>query len=163
MTSIVGFREACEIATKDMEDNRKTVIFYKEKFYDVLVDQLSEYKLTGIMRVNGVLPRYHGKTLSLTFDEVDAESLVLLTDTKGVCIKHCKARDKSRFLYILISLSTFLLHKECFNISYRLKTGRFLNLRTVSAYEKKCGHVHNPIIIAYRSIINRHLNGRGKL
>lgn len=86
VAGIVGFGEACELASNGMEDYYKTVMFCKKRFYDILEDRLSEDNLAGIMRINGALPRYPGKTLSLTFDGVDAESLVLMADAKGVCI-----------------------------------------------------------------------------
>lgn len=85
VAGIVGFGEACELASKGLNEYVSTVIYYKNHFYRLLQNHLSKYNLNGIVRANGI-PYQAGKTLSLTFDGVDAETLVLMSDAKGVCI-----------------------------------------------------------------------------
>ena len=86
VASIVGFGEACELASKGLDDYSNTIIYYKKLFYKILQDRLAENNLDNDMSINGLLPRYPGKTLSITFKNVDAETLVLMMDSKGVCI-----------------------------------------------------------------------------
>lgn len=86
VAGIVGFGKACELAAKNLSENVNTVIHYKRRFCDVLKDRLSDDNLDNDMRINGLLPNCPGKTLSITFNKVDAETLVLLMDSEGVCI-----------------------------------------------------------------------------
>ena len=58
----------------------------KQVFYNQLVQSLTELSLDDILHVNGDLVFKHGKILNLRFDGVDGETLVLLLDTKGVCV-----------------------------------------------------------------------------
>ena len=86
VAGIVGFGEACEIARYGLEEYRDTVIAYKKQFCKLLQDRLAEDGLENDMKINGLHPRYPGKTLSLTFNGVDAQTLVLMLDSKGVYI-----------------------------------------------------------------------------
>lgn len=86
VAGIVGFGEACELAQCGLEEYRDTVIAYKKRFYQVLKDRLKDDNLENEMIINGLHPRYPGKTLSITFRGVDAQTLVLMLDSKGVCI-----------------------------------------------------------------------------
>lgn len=86
VAGIVGFGKACELAGKGIEDCSKTVIFYKKHFCEILKDRLADNHLENDVSINGLLPKYPGKTLSLTFKDVDAETLVLMMGVKGVCI-----------------------------------------------------------------------------
>lgn len=86
VAGIVGFGEACELARYGLEEYRDTVIAYKKQFCKLLQERLSEYGLENDMKINGLHPRYPGKTLSITFNDVDAQTLVLMLDSKGVCI-----------------------------------------------------------------------------
>ena len=86
VANIVGFGEACKLTSQGMDDCIKTTTHYKIRFVDILTERLSEYNLDGIMHINGQPPRLVGKTLSITFDGIDAETLVLMCDAKGLCI-----------------------------------------------------------------------------
>lgn len=86
VAGIVGFGKACEIAKNSMNYCRNIVADYKSRFYDTLQTCLLDNGLVGAVQINGALPQCRGKTMSLTFKGVDAESLVLMADTKGVCI-----------------------------------------------------------------------------
>lgn len=86
VAGIVGFGEACEIARYGLEEYRDTVIAYKKQFCKLLQERLAEDGLENDMKINGLHPRYPGKTLSITFNGVDAQTLVLMLDSKGVCI-----------------------------------------------------------------------------
>lgn len=86
VAGIVGFGEACELARYGLEEYRDTVIAYKKRFCKLLQERLAEDGLENDMKINGLHPRYPGKTLSITFNGVDAQTLVLMLDSKGVCI-----------------------------------------------------------------------------
>lgn len=86
VAGIVGFGTACELASNEMEANIKMIISYKQLFYKVLKDKLAENNLENIVQINGLLPSYPGKTMSVTFKNIDAETLVLMMDSKGVYI-----------------------------------------------------------------------------
>ena len=80
VASIVGFGEACELAYKDIVEYNQTITFYKKVFCNTLKDILTEDDI----KVNG--EQHQGKILSLTFKDVDAETLVLMMDSRNVCI-----------------------------------------------------------------------------
>ena len=82
VAAIAGFGKACELMTEGFYDYTK----YKKLFYHILVDKLSEFNIENDIKVNGVPPKYDGKIMSLTFKNTDAETLVLMMDSKGVCI-----------------------------------------------------------------------------
>lgn len=86
VAGIVGFGKACELAGKGIEDYSKMVISYKKHFCEILKDRLADEHMENDVSINGLLPKYPGKTLSLTFKNVDAETLVLMMGAKGVCI-----------------------------------------------------------------------------
>lgn len=86
VASIVGFGKACELATKGIMEYNRTVLCYKKLFYKILTDGLVDNNLVNDIKINGVPPEHNGKVLSLTIKGVDAETLVLMMDSKGVCI-----------------------------------------------------------------------------
>lgn len=86
VAGIVGFGKACELARCGLDERRDTVITYKERFCQILKDCLKCDNLENEMIINGLHPRYPGKTLSITFSGVDAQTLVLMLDSKGICI-----------------------------------------------------------------------------
>lgn len=86
VAGIVGFGKACELAGKGIEDYSRTVISFKKHFCEILKDRLADEHMETDVSINGLLPKYPGKTLSLTFKNVDAETLVLMMGAKGVCI-----------------------------------------------------------------------------
>lgn len=133
VANIVGFGEACELASKGMDDYVKTTTYYKRRFVDILTERLSEDDLDGIMHINGQPPRLVGKTLSITFDDVDAETLVLMCDAKGLCISAgsaCRSHESkpSRTL-LAIGLSeedarnTVRISFSEFNADYEISRG----------------------------------------
>lgn len=95
VAGIVGFGEACALATEGLRDYVSTVIYYKKIFFDTLHERLLKYNLNNITKVNSScsLP---GKTLSLTFKNIDAETLVLMLDSKNVYVSAgsaCRSRE----------------------------------------------------------------------
>lgn len=86
VAGIVGFGAACEISAKQIEENLKKIVFLKNLFYETLIAKLKEDELDDCVKINGLLPCFKGKTLSLTFRGVDAQTLVLMMDANGVFV-----------------------------------------------------------------------------
>lgn len=80
---IVGLGIACDRAITNMHDNLIFVTSIKQLFYSHLLEDLGD----GIrVKVNGMPVVAKGKVLSLTFEGIDAETLLLMLDAKGVCV-----------------------------------------------------------------------------
>lgn len=83
--NIVGFGKACEMMSNDIEKNAALLGHYKYIFKQTLRSKLNDLGLENDMRINGG-SLCLGKTLSITFNNVDAEALVLTLDNRDVCI-----------------------------------------------------------------------------
>lgn len=86
VAGIVGFGKACELAGRRREKYLETVSYYKKTFYDRLIMELCKHNLDEIVSINGEPIDRDGKTLNLRFENVDAETLLLMLDAQGVCI-----------------------------------------------------------------------------
>lgn len=96
VAGIVGFGKACEIVKRNLKQNQTRIIYLKRLFYGTLLHNLAERGLDDCLHINGVLPHHNGKILNLRFDGIDAQTLVLYLDTKGVCISAgsaCRSRE----------------------------------------------------------------------
>lgn len=131
VAGIVGFGKACELAGKGIEDYSRTVISFKKHFCEILKDRLADEHMENDVSINGLLPKYPGKTLSLTFKNVDAETLVLMMSAKGVCISAGSActshESKSSHVLKAIGLSdddarsTVRISFSEFNTTYEIE------------------------------------------
>lgn len=84
---VVGFGAACEIASQNLRENMIQVSVLKQKFYTELINALRECGIErDCVHTNGRPVIEGGKVLSIRFDSVDAETLLLMLDTKGVCV-----------------------------------------------------------------------------
>ena len=81
---IVGFGKACEIASNMIGESSQYVSILKQLFYQELTKNLG--KMSSILHVNGTSVMHPGKTLNITVDGVDAQTLVLFLDARGVCV-----------------------------------------------------------------------------
>lgn len=86
VAAIVGFGEACELTSKGITEYNKTVLCYKKLFYRILKEKLAEDNLDNDIHINGMPLEHNSKVLSLTIKDIDAETLVLMMDSEGVCI-----------------------------------------------------------------------------
>lgn len=106
VAGIVGFGAACALADKWLRDNGILTLGYKQCFYNTLDEALTAYGIADIMSVNGAPVIQNGKTLNLTFRGVDAETLLLMLDAKGVCVSAgsaCKSHE-SEPSYVLLAM-----------------------------------------------------------
>lgn len=86
VAGIVGFGKACEILKLQLHDIEVHTSMCKQKFYTTLSAKLNDMNLDGILRINGAPPIRRGKILNLGFDGIDAETLILMLDSRGVCV-----------------------------------------------------------------------------
>lgn len=89
VAGIVGFGKACELALQDMRENLIEVAVLKQRFYQELTRRMKNHGVDpDTVHVNGYpLPVIEcGKTLSIRVDGVNAETLLLMLDTNGVCV-----------------------------------------------------------------------------
>ena len=96
VAGIVGFGEACRIAKENLESNIEYTSKLRSEFIQTLRRCLVDCNLASIMHINGDLDNCVPKVLSLYFDGVDAQTLVLSADIHGVCISAgsaCRAHD----------------------------------------------------------------------
>ncbi len=87
VAGIVGFGKAAEMAVSNMHDDMIEVSVMKQKFYMTMIETFRELGLdSGRVHVNGYPVIEPGKTLNLRFDGIDAQTLLLMLDSKGICI-----------------------------------------------------------------------------
>lgn len=98
VAGIVGFGEACRIVKENLVTDVEHIARLRSEFLQTLRSCLTVNGLADIVHVNGDLENCVPKVLSLRFDGVDAQTLVLLADTHGVCISAgsaCRAHDNN--------------------------------------------------------------------
>ena len=84
VAGIVGFGTAAQIA---LQNDMETISFLKQRFYMALIYELENLGITnGSIHVNGNPTVAPGKVLNLTIDGVDAQTLLLMLYTMGVCV-----------------------------------------------------------------------------
>ena len=86
VAGIVGFGEACERAGKNLLHDKYKLSNLKLLFYGELLERLKRYKISDCIHVNGNLCGSSPKVLSLMFDGVDAETLLMILDELGVYV-----------------------------------------------------------------------------
>lgn len=86
VAGIVGLGAAAEIAVANMQKDIIMVSMAKQKFYMELLHELNEFGIGDTLHVNGGSAIDPGKAINLRFDGVDAQTLLLMLDSKGVCI-----------------------------------------------------------------------------
>lgn len=86
VAGIVGFGAACALMNKQLHEVDIHTSGLKQIFYNRVAYQLKELGVPDILHVNGDAVIKHGKTVNLRFDGVDAETLLLMLDARGVCV-----------------------------------------------------------------------------
>lgn len=86
VAGIVGFGKACEILRTQQESDMEYITELLEHLYECIKNNLRGCGLEHILHINGGDNlSFNGKTVSLRFDNVDGETLLLLLDARGVC------------------------------------------------------------------------------
>lgn len=86
VAGIVGFGKACDIAMNKFSEANTSIRFLKELFYSTLVKKLSENNALEHFSINGEKRDITGKVFNIRFDGVDGETLVLMLDSRGICV-----------------------------------------------------------------------------
>lgn len=86
VAGIVGFGEACELSSAHRHEDRTYVSGLKQKFVTEMTGALKEHGLEDIVHINGGSVMTTGKTVNLRIDGVDSESLILMLDSRGICV-----------------------------------------------------------------------------
>ena len=94
---IVGLGRAAELAVANMKEDMTEVSIFKQRFYMAIRDALKELgESDNCIHINGRSVIEPGKTLNFRFDGVDAETLLLTLDAKGICVSAgsaCRSRE----------------------------------------------------------------------
>ena len=85
VAAIVGFGKACEILRQNLQSINAHTTELKGYFYNTLCSYLDTFGLSNIININGEDISKPGKTLNIRFDGIDAETLLVLLDKRGVC------------------------------------------------------------------------------
>lgn len=84
---IVGFGVAANAVIENMHDDLISVSMLKQHFYMALIDSFRHLNLpTDCVHVNGHPVIDPGKTLNIRFDDIDAQTLLLMLDANGVYV-----------------------------------------------------------------------------
>ena len=98
VAGIVGFGRACELMVNGLCNNEpQYVTSLKQEFYDNLTVFMKENDIENKLHVNARSDTSFGKILSLRFDEIDAETMVLMLGERGVCVaagSACTSREQ---------------------------------------------------------------------
>lgn len=84
VAAIVGFGEACEITKKTLDVNRRTIDESRRVFTESLIVKSREVGIADRLHFNS--PENSGKIVNFRFDGVDAETLTLALDSKGIYV-----------------------------------------------------------------------------
>ena len=79
VASIVGLGEACELADHDFLERNQRLAFLRDKLEEGIMAQVS-----GVL-VNGNRKNRVSNTTNLSFQDLDAESILLALDGEGIC------------------------------------------------------------------------------
>lgn len=96
---IVGLGLACSMISENFEKEIQGISAVKQVFYAWLLEEFEARGIsTDIIHINGAHPVSKGKILNLRFDGVDAQTLILMLDAKGVCVSAgsaCTSKETS--------------------------------------------------------------------
>lgn len=84
VAGIVGFGKACEISKQNHPEIVKKIIDLKCEFVCKFMDRMKTYGTANKVSVNG--DSYSGKTINFRIDGIEAETLLLMLDSMGICI-----------------------------------------------------------------------------
>lgn len=122
---IVGFGAAYDLVGRELKGEITVVSILKQTFFTALKGCLGDLGLDDqILHVNGRQVIEPGKILNLRVDGVDAETLVLALDAKGVCVSAgsaCQSHE-ARPSHVLLAMG---LSEEEARSSIRISFSRF--------------------------------------
>lgn len=85
VAGIVGFGKACELANNYRSQSHETILQVKDTFIKELTAQVDTNRtLHNLCHINSF--EYDSKVVNFRFDDIDAQTLVLMLDNEGVCV-----------------------------------------------------------------------------
>lgn len=101
VAGIVGFGKACELAEKNLETRKQQVDTLVSELISKLKLYATKYRVENIMHFN--FEELHGKNVSVRFDGIDAQTLIIMLSNYGVYTSagsacHGKSTDASHVL-----------------------------------------------------------------
>lgn len=120
VAGIVSLGKACEIIMRDGELGRR-VTELKKLFWNTLKERAESDGTADRLHDNAGSSEVRGKVLSLRFDGVDAETLVIMASSRGVCISSgsaCKSHEQKPSSILLAIGLTETQARETVRISF---------------------------------------------
>lgn len=97
VASIVGFGMACKILKRDRFEDFQYISRLKRLLYIKIKNQMHDAGLGERIHINGKVDLSdYGKIINLSFDGVDAETLLMMLDARGICVSAgsaCTSRE----------------------------------------------------------------------
>lgn len=128
---IVGLGVACDMIKNSIKEDVSFVSALKQRFYMALCKELKDNGVAGVIHINGMSVSNPGKVLNMTIEGVDSETLLLMLDTKGVCISSgsaCRSHEVEPS-HVLTAMG---LSKEAARNSVRISFSKFNNSEEVT-------------------------------
>lgn len=94
VAGIVGFGKACEISMRDHFEIVTKIVDLKYEFVREFMNRMKTNGLDSRVSLNG--DSYSGKTINFRVDGIEAETLLLMLDSLGICISSgsaCNSRE----------------------------------------------------------------------
>lgn len=140
--AIVGLAKAIELLDSDFDTNNIQIECIKCSFYAKLCSELERLGCRDAMHVNGFAPSLPGRIISLTFDGVDAQTLVLAMSTKEIYISAGSACNSHETTPSRV-LKAIGLTDEQANSTVRVSFGKNnTEIEAIYAAEAMAGMVH---------------------
>jgi len=125
---IIGLGEAVKIATNEMEEEKKSVLFMKKMIEDRVKN------IEGI-NINGHPEKRLPNNLSLTIDRVNAETMLTYLAVNGIIVSAgsaCSAKEKSASHV----LKTIGLPDELAHNTIRISLGKFNLVKEIEYFNE---------------------------
>ncbi len=106
VSSIIGFAKAVEIASNRMEEDAKRESALRDKFEEALINNIPKIKINS-----GASARLPG-IINLTFPGIEAEPLLILLDSNGICASAGSACSAGAIEASHVLLSAGLTNEE---------------------------------------------------
>lgn len=132
VAGIVAFGKACEIALRDIEQNRKKIDDIRKCFYENLIYEFNRVGIEDRLHANSVI----GKIANFRVDGVHGETLVLMCSNSGVCISSGSACDSHDNVASHVLLASGLSERDA-SSSIRVSFSKFNTRDEVSLAAKK--------------------------
>ena len=97
VAGIVGFGVACELALRNLEKNIITVGKLRRSFLNGLIFYSKQYAMDRFLHINNDESKCVNKIISIRYDNIDAETMILMLNARGICVSAgsaCRSREQ---------------------------------------------------------------------